>query len=220
MTINFSLICQIRDFGSGQILQPGQLYGSPGFAKIAPWRLACRDNFVAKVPGQVTGRADAANVYSLNRRAVSLHTVQIRIRLTERLFKTRNGNIYKPIIFCYLLLNIGMCEGQLLCDRGISDTTAGVWVVTEIMPTCNITSEGLEYRVNYDLLLKDFNIGNGTVFKILFYINCKGEDFNYRVLNSDNEKFNEKFIGSIQSITEWTPAYIIRKNKQIPLILA
>jgi len=125
--------------------------------------------------------------------------------------------IYKTIIFCYLLLKIGICEGQSLCDTTISDTTAGVWVVTEIMPTCNITAEELEYRVNYDLLLKDFNIGNGTVFKILFYINSKGEDFNYRVLNSDNEKFNKKFIGSIQSNTEWTPAYIIRKNKQIPV---
>jgi hypothetical protein len=37
MTIDFSLICQIRDFGSGQILQPRQLYLSPGFAKIAPF---------------------------------------------------------------------------------------------------------------------------------------------------------------------------------------
>ena len=71
LTIKFSLICQIRDFGSGQILPPGQFFLSPGFAKIAPWRLARRDNFVAKVPGHVTGRADAANVYSLNRRAVS-----------------------------------------------------------------------------------------------------------------------------------------------------
>jgi hypothetical protein len=51
MTNNFSLICQIRDFGSGQILKPGQLYLSPGFAKIAPWRLARRDSFSAKVPG-------------------------------------------------------------------------------------------------------------------------------------------------------------------------
>jgi hypothetical protein len=37
MTINFLLICQIRDFGSGQILQPRQLYRSPGHAKIAPY---------------------------------------------------------------------------------------------------------------------------------------------------------------------------------------
>jgi len=69
VTQNFSLICQIRNFGSGQILQPKQLYLSPGFAKIAPWWLARRDYFLAKVPGLVSADC-ATNVYSLNRRAV------------------------------------------------------------------------------------------------------------------------------------------------------
>jgi hypothetical protein len=72
VTINFSLICQIRDFGSGQILQPRQFYLSPGLAKIAPWWLARRDSFSAKVPGLVSADG-ATNVYSLNRRAVSEH---------------------------------------------------------------------------------------------------------------------------------------------------
>jgi hypothetical protein len=71
LTYNFSLICQIRDFGSGQILQPRQLYLSPGFAKIVPWWLARRDHFLAKVPGLVSADG-ATNVYSLNRRAVML----------------------------------------------------------------------------------------------------------------------------------------------------
>jgi hypothetical protein len=62
MTINSSLICQIRDFGSGQILQPRQLYLSPGLAKIAPWWLARRDNFSAKVPGLVTANC-ATNAF-------------------------------------------------------------------------------------------------------------------------------------------------------------
>jgi hypothetical protein len=39
MTINFSHFCQFFS-GSGQILQSGQLYRSPGLAKIAPWWLA------------------------------------------------------------------------------------------------------------------------------------------------------------------------------------
>jgi len=69
LTINFSLICQIRDFSSGQILQPRQIYLSPGLAKIAPWWLARRDYFLAKVPGLVSADG-ATNVYSLNRRAV------------------------------------------------------------------------------------------------------------------------------------------------------
>jgi hypothetical protein len=70
MTLKLSLICQIRDFGSGQILQPRQLYLSPvpiaiGIAKIKPWWLARRDNFSAKVPGLVSADG-ATNVYSLN----------------------------------------------------------------------------------------------------------------------------------------------------------
>ena len=78
LTINFSLILQIRDFGSGQILQPRQLYLSPvpiaiGIAKIAPWWLVRRDYFLAKVPGPVSADG-ATNVYSLNRRAVSKNT--------------------------------------------------------------------------------------------------------------------------------------------------
>jgi hypothetical protein len=39
-------------------------------AKIAPWWLARRDSFSAKVPGLVSADG-ATNVYSLNRRAVS-----------------------------------------------------------------------------------------------------------------------------------------------------
>jgi hypothetical protein len=76
LTPNFALICQIRDFGSGQILQPRQFYLSPGLAKIAPWWLVRRDYFLAKVPGLVSADG-ATNVYSLNRRAVRLHAKRI-----------------------------------------------------------------------------------------------------------------------------------------------
>jgi hypothetical protein len=48
MKLNLSIIYLIRDFGSGQILQPRQLYLSPGFAKIAPWWLARRDKSYLK----------------------------------------------------------------------------------------------------------------------------------------------------------------------------
>jgi len=72
LTIKFSILYKNCDFGSGQIQPSGQLSGSPGFAKIAPWRLVRQDPPAggAKAPGQVTGRTYAANVYSLNRRAV------------------------------------------------------------------------------------------------------------------------------------------------------
>jgi hypothetical protein len=77
LTNNFSLISQIRDFGSGQILPPGQFFLSSGFAKIAPWRLVRRDYFLAKVPGLISADC-ATNVYSLNRRAVRFQAVALR----------------------------------------------------------------------------------------------------------------------------------------------
>jgi hypothetical protein len=56
MTINFSHFCQFFS-GSGQIRNAGTNYHSPGLAKIAPWWLARRDSFAAKVPGLMVGVA-------------------------------------------------------------------------------------------------------------------------------------------------------------------
>jgi hypothetical protein len=53
MTQNISSVYSFRKTGSGQFLPPGQIYLSPGLAKIAPWCLARRDSFSAKAPGQI-----------------------------------------------------------------------------------------------------------------------------------------------------------------------
>jgi len=70
MTINLSLLCQIYS-GSGQILQQGQFYRSPGLAKIAPWWLACRVSFSAKVTGD-TSADGATNAFCSYPLAVSI----------------------------------------------------------------------------------------------------------------------------------------------------
>jgi len=70
---NLSSVYKLRYFGSGQILQPRQLYLSPGLAKIAPWWLARRDSFTAKAPGFVAGRAGATNAFRPYPRTVSAH---------------------------------------------------------------------------------------------------------------------------------------------------
>jgi hypothetical protein len=71
MTINFSHFCQFFS-GSGQILLPGQLYRSPGLAKIAPWCLARRDSFPAKVQHD-TSAACATNAFCSYPLAVSIY---------------------------------------------------------------------------------------------------------------------------------------------------
>jgi hypothetical protein len=53
---NLSLIYIIRDFGSGQIRNKETNFLSPGLAKIAPWRLACRDKFFLKHRDALTVR--------------------------------------------------------------------------------------------------------------------------------------------------------------------
>jgi len=55
VTQNFSFVFRFRKTGSGQFHLPGQIYLSPGLAKIAPWWLARRDNFLAKAPGLMVG---------------------------------------------------------------------------------------------------------------------------------------------------------------------
>jgi len=73
---NLSSVYQFRKTGSGQFLLPGQFYLSPGLVKIAPWWLARRNYFLAKVPGLVSADG-ATNVYSLNRLAVALRAIFI-----------------------------------------------------------------------------------------------------------------------------------------------
>ncbi len=75
MTKSFSSVYHIRKTGSGQFQQLGQIYLSPGpdsyrEAKIAPWCLARRDSFSAKVPGLVSADG-ATNAYCPYQRAVS-----------------------------------------------------------------------------------------------------------------------------------------------------
>jgi len=57
------------DSGSGQISAKETIKSFAGIAKTAPWWLARRDSFSAKVPG-LESADGATNVYSLNRRAV------------------------------------------------------------------------------------------------------------------------------------------------------
>jgi hypothetical protein len=72
VTQSLSYVYQFRKTGSGQILQPGQLYLSPGLAKIAPWCLVRRDSFLAKVPGLVSAGC-ATNAFCSYPLAVSVH---------------------------------------------------------------------------------------------------------------------------------------------------
>jgi hypothetical protein len=80
VTQNLSSVYQFRKTGSGQFLQPRLFNRSPGLAKIAPWWLARRDNFLAKVPGLVSAGC-ATNAFCSYPLAVNNNTQCQDIRL-------------------------------------------------------------------------------------------------------------------------------------------
>jgi hypothetical protein len=69
---NLSLIYLIRDFGSGQIRATETNSSFAGICKNCAMAACPPGQILPKAPRHVNGRADAANVYSLNRRAVRL----------------------------------------------------------------------------------------------------------------------------------------------------
>jgi hypothetical protein len=84
VTQSLSSVYQFRKTGSGQILQPRQFNHSPGLAKIAPWWLARRDSFLAKVPG-LESAGCATNAFCSYPLAVMWHSAggKDRVSLCE-----------------------------------------------------------------------------------------------------------------------------------------
>ncbi len=85
------------------------------------------------------------------------------------------------------------------------------------MPSSNISAEELELMLNRDVPLKNYNLENGKKFSVRLILNCKGEGFDYKVVNSDNEIFNKAVIDCISNNTKWSPAFRQIKDKMIPV---
>jgi hypothetical protein len=117
-----------------------------------------------------------------------------------------------PILVLFIAFKSLIISAQTYCDSNKLP-----WVLTDIMPSCNISAEELELMLNRDVPLKKYTLENGKGFSVRLILNCKGEGFNYKVLNSDNEIFNKVIIDCISNNTKWSPAYILRNKKMIPV---
>jgi hypothetical protein len=117
-----------------------------------------------------------------------------------------------PILVLFLAFKSLIISAQTYCD-----SIKSPWVLTDIMPSCNISAEELELMLNRDVPLKKYTLENGKGFSVRLILNCKGEGFNYKVLNTDNEIFNKAIIDCISNNTKWSPAFIQRKDKMIPV---
>ena len=99
MTQNISSVYQIRKTGSGQFLPPGQIYLSPGLAKIAPWCLARRESFSTKAPGLTVGVAAPPTLTAPTRRRYSQCERYQRDRLHRDHFLINRDRLFGTFAF-------------------------------------------------------------------------------------------------------------------------
>jgi hypothetical protein len=125
------------------------------------------------------------------------------------------------ILSLTVLLTINTITAQTLCD-----TRSGmVFIVVDHPPKPNLTDRELENRLNSvidPILLESYK----TDFcYITYFVNCKGEDFNYKLLVRKDDKFQidsisnfqHVFLSNMQSLLSWSPGLMehFEKGKKI-----
>ena len=114
-------------------------------------------------------------------------------------------NKRKTIIIYLIFILIGMTiplSGQSLCDT--SGTNIFFW--TNQPPKMNISNRDLESILNDQIKLSEYQINDEKTIYLNIKINCKGEHFDYKIINSDNTAFNDFLSKCIRANTSWTPA--------------
>lgn len=112
----------------------------------------------------------------------------------------RYYSLFAAIIF---FMNFSYVSGQTLCDGSFLDTTSHVFVLVDAMPEPNLLKRQLEPILNSSINLDKYDLAEGTKIYLGFIVNCRGEDFNYRVLRPVDDAFEEKLISVIQSNLEF-----------------
>jgi hypothetical protein len=90
--------------------------------------------------------------------------------------------------------------GQSSCD-----TSASPFVLCEDPPLPSISYSQLEEIFNSSIDIKNEHINDGDIIRIIFIINCKGEDFNYRSLQRVDTTLMDNLFKLIHSNMKWTP---------------
>lgn len=125
------------------------------------------------------------------------------------------------ILLIVAFLTIDTLLAQTLCD-----TRSGmIWVAVEHPPKPNLTDKELSIKLNSFIDPKLLDSYKSDFLVITYIVNCKGEDFNYKLANEQNGKvqkdslsnFQEVFLTKMQSLLSWSPGTIeIKENgKQI-----
>jgi len=111
----------------------------------------------------------------------------------------------KTLLTFIISLMIMSVNGQSLCDTAQEVT---IYTVCDIMPSSNITFEQLADILNQLIDLNKHTIPYGETIFLTFLINCRGEAFDYRFRNLEDEELKNSIINIFKSNLVWTPGMI------------
>ena len=105
-------------------------------------------------------------------------------------------------LFFFFSLLTTLAIGQTRCDT----TDSGIFIITEVLPTPNITYGQLENLLNTSIDINEYTRPDRNWIYLSFIINCNGEDFDYEIYGPIDKKLQDKLIQIIKSNVSWTPA--------------
>lgn len=100
------------------------------------------------------------------------------------------------------LITISITNGQTRCDTVAKQT----FVITEEMPTPNISYEQFEEILNSSIDINKYQLTKENIIYISFIINCRGETLNYESHKSIDEELDNELISIVKSYLTWSPA--------------
>jgi hypothetical protein len=116
----------------------------------------------------------------------------------------------KTLLTFIISLMIMSVSGQSLCDTA---QEVRIFTACDIMPSSNITLEQLADILNQSIDLNKHAIPHGETIFLSFAINCRGEAFDYRFRNLEDEELENSIINIFKSNLVWTPGMMKRENK-------
>ena len=126
-----------------------------------------------------------------------------------------------PLLLLILFLLSVTGYSQSLCD-----TTNGMaFAFSEQPPKPRMTDRDLETSLNSSIDMASLNVDHADYLFVMFIINCKGEDFNYKLAKRVNgltkvdstSELHKNLLDNIQTLQSWTPGlhYKFIKNKRV-----
>ncbi len=106
---------------------------------------------------------------------------------------------------------------QTLCDT----SSQKIWAVLEHPPQLTIAAKDFEIKLNSAIDQTSLDKYKADRLYVTFFVNCKGQDFNYKLAKlSDGltkldttSDFQKIFLSELQSIVSWTPGlFTFRQN--------